>query len=91
MAHGDSQQEVVEKHYDLVIIKWNGEIESLEILLIGTESKRGERKSNERTCSHMSSSEREMLIVYKEKEINFNFNFNLEIAYIPVKDEHDME
>ena len=38
----------------------------------------------------MSSSEREMIISYKEKEVNFNFNFDLKVAGIPVEDEHDM-
>jgi hypothetical protein len=90
LAHEDSQQEVEEKHSDEMLTRWNEEIELLERLLIGPESERGESTTNERTCSHMSSSEREMLIAYKEKEVNFNFNFNLKIAGIPVEDEHDM-
>jgi len=74
-----------------MLTKWNEEIELLERMLIGTESKRGESTTNERTCSLMSNSEREMLIACKEKEVNFKFNFNMEIIGIQVEDEHDME
>jgi len=66
LAHEDNQQEVVvEKHSDEMLTRWNEEIELLDILLIGRESERGENTTNKRTCSHMSSSGREMIIACK--------------------------
>jgi len=91
LAREDRKRRVEEKHSDIVLTDFEEELLLLENLLKGPESGKKESTTRENTCSHMPSSNEEMILASEEEKVNFNFQIKLEDACIVESNEHEVE